>query len=377
MNSSFDDVPLLIFSNTKHDSDLRYLVGCCVPDDIALIFDGKETIVLASALEVGRLKRLSKIDNVFNLENFRTKNSDSSEEYITILSNFLKNLGIVNVVVKKNCQIWIVNGLSENGINVKVGNFTMLPQRLIKSENEVDEIRKCAAIVEKVFQEVRDAIASSSIGSDGELILDGELLTSERLRKFMEDRSYALGAVAEDTIVSCGDDACDPHNIGHGTIYANQPIVIDFFPYLRNSGYFSDVTRTFLKGRPSNKQKKLYDAVKSAHDMAINMVCDSASSDSITSKVINFFKNIGFKTNTRSSNPSGMFHSLGHGIGLDIHERPKVGFNGDILKSGMTITIEPGLYYRGIGGVRIEDDLLVKADCHELLTNMPYEFAIE
>ena len=377
MDSSFGDIPLLIFSNTKHESDLRYLVGCCVPDDIALIFDGKETIVLASALEVGRLQRLSKIDNVFNLENFRTKNSDCVEGYVTILSNFLKKLGVVNVVVKKNCQVWIVNGLSENGINVNVGDFAILPQRLIKSENEVDEIRKCAAIVEKVFQEVRDAIASSSIGSDGKLILDGELLTSERLRKFIEDRSCALGAVAEDTIVSCGDDACDPHNIGHGTIYANQPIVIDFFPYLRNSGYFSDVTRTFLKGQHSDQQKKLYDAVKSAHDMAIDMVCDSASSDSITSKVINFFKNIGFKTDTRSSSPSGMFHSLGHGIGLDIHERPKVGFNGDILKSGMTITIEPGLYYRGIGGVRIEDDLLVKSDGHELLTNIPYEFAIE
>ena len=377
MDSSFGDIPLLIFSSTKHDSDLRYLVGCCVPDDIALIFDGKETIVLASALEVGRLKRLSKIDNVFNLENFRTKNANSSEAYITILSNFLKNLGIVNVVVKKNCQVWIVNDLSENGINVKVGDFAMLPQRLIKSENEVDEIRKCAAIVEKVFQEVMDAIASSSIGSDDELILNGEPLTSERIRKFMEDRSYALGAVAEGTIVSCGDDACDPHNIGHGTLYANQPIVIDFFPYSRDSGYFSDVTRTFLKGHPSDQQKRLYDAVKSAHDMAINMVCDSASSDSITSKVINFFKNIGFKTNTRSSNPSGMFHSLGHGIGLDIHERPKVGFNGDILKSGMTITIEPGLYYRGIGGVRVEDDLLVKSDGHELLTNIPYELAIE
>ena len=222
-----------------------------------------------------------------------------------------------------------------------------------------------------------DAIASSSIGSDDELILNGEPLTSERIRKFMEDRSYALGAVAEGTIVSCGDDACDPHNIGHGTLYANQPIVIDFFPYSRDSGYFSDVTRTFLKGHPSDQQKRLYDAVKSAHDMAINMVCDSASSDSITSKVINFFKNIGFKTDIRSSTPSGMFHSLGHGIGLDIHERPKIGFNGDILKSGMTITIEPGLYYRGIGGVRVEDDLLVKADGHELLTNIPYEFAIE
>ena len=377
MNSSFDDVPLLIFSNTKHDSDLRYLIGCCVPDDVALIFDGKKTTVLASALEVGRLQRLSNVDKVLNLENFRTKSADSSEGYITILSNFLKSLGIANVAVKKNCQVWIVNGLSENGINVNVSDFAMLPQRLIKSENEIDEIRKCAAIAGKVFQEVRDVIAHSSIGNNGELILDGEFLTSERLRKFMEDRSYALGAVVEDTIVSCGDDACDPHNIGHGTLYANQPIVIDFFPYLRTSGYFSDVTRTFLKGHPSDQQKRLYDAVKSAHDMAINMVCDSASSDSITSKVINFFKNIGFKTDTRSSSPSGMFHSLGHGIGLDIHEHPKVGFRGDILKSGMTITIEPGLYYRGIGGVRIEDDLLVKSDGHELLTNIPYDFAIE
>lgn len=164
MDSSFVDVPLLIFSNTKHFSDLRYLVWCSVTDDIALIFDGRQTTVLVSALEVGRLQSLPKIDNVFNLENFRTKNANSSEGYITILSNFLKNLGIVNVVVKKNCQICTVNGLSENGKNVNVSNFTMLPQRLIKSENEVDEIRKCDAIVEKVFQEVRDAIASSTIG---------------------------------------------------------------------------------------------------------------------------------------------------------------------------------------------------------------------
>ena len=106
------------------------------------------------------------------------------------------------------------------------------------------------------------------------------------------------------------------------------------------------------------------------------MVCDSASSDSITSKVISFFESIELKTDIKSRGPSRMFHSLGHGIGLDIHEFPKVGFHGDILKSGITITIEPGLYCRGIGGVRIEDILLVKSDDQELLTNMPYYFAI-
>jgi Xaa-Pro aminopeptidase len=215
------------------------------------------------------------------------------------------------------------------------------------------------------------------VDSENRLILADEILTAERLRAEMENFCYQLGAVAEDTIVACGTDTSDPHGTGSGPLKAGEFILIDLFPHLKSSGYHADVSRTFLKGIPSSEQTKLHNAVKTAHDIAIDMVCGGRPVADLMRKVMSHFESSGFRSDRAASPPYGMFHSLGHGFGLDIHEPPKLGNCDDVLSPGMVITIEPGLYYQNIGGVRVEDDILVLDGSREILTDIPHDWVIE
>jgi Xaa-Pro aminopeptidase len=344
---------------------------------MALILDGDRTIGLVRALEINRLKGSSGIDDLVSWDVVRNSLSTAEASEFCVLRRFLENYGFKSLCVKRNFPIDLADKLRANDFRVKVEDFAVLPQRLIKTPAEVIEIRRATEIVDKVFARVREVLGASTVNLRDELIFAEEPLTSERLRAIMEDTCYQLGAIAEDTIVACGDDACDPHQIGSGALKRNQFILVDFFPRLRTSGYYADVSRTFIKGTPSGHQIRLYNTVKVAHDMAIDMVGDGVQCKDIMAKVMSYFEDNGYKSDKTSSPPHGMFHSLGHGFGLDIHEPPRLGFCDDVLKTGMTVTIEPGLYYHGIGGVRIEDDILVESKSRDILSKVPYDWVIQ
>ncbi|MDR1413505.1 MAG: Xaa-Pro peptidase family protein [Puniceicoccales bacterium] len=371
------DVPLLIFSNTRVDSDLRYLIGAHVPDDIAIVFDGVQMTALASALEINRLRNESKISSFIGLDSVKASMKSDKITSCDLLSRFLNDLGLKKICVKRNFPIYLADKLRASGFEIVVLEFSILPQRLVKSDAEIMEIRSAIGIVAKIFAQVEKILADSSVNGKNELVYGGEILTSERLRSIMDSECYRLGALAEDTIVSCGLDACDPHCVGHGPLRAGEFILIDFFPHLRSSGYYADVSRTFVKGKPSGNQIGLYETVKLAHDMAIETICDGCSLDNTMEKVFAHFEANGYNSSKISNPPRGMFHSLGHGLGLDIHEPPRLDFGDDILKAGMVVTVEPGLYYREIGGVRIEDDILVREKSCEILGTIPYNWTID
>ncbi|MDR1401568.1 MAG: aminopeptidase P family protein [Puniceicoccales bacterium] len=371
------DAPLLIFSNTKADSDLRYLIGTHVPDDIAVIFDGRETTALASALEINRLKNESKISKLVAWDAVKASIKTDKITECDVIIRFLGELELKKIWVKQNFPIYLADKLRASGFKIDILELPILPQRLLKSPGEIAEIRTAAAIVAKIFPEVEGILGDSSVNAKGELVHGGEILTSERLRTIMENRCQQLGAIAEDTIVACALDACDPHCVGHGALRAGEFILIDFFPHLKSSGYYADVSRTFIKGKPSPQQFKLYEAVKFAHDMAIEMLCGGVNVSDVMAKVYAHFEEKGYESSKISDPPRGMFHSLGHGLGLDIHEPPSLGFGDYILKAGMVVTVEPGLYYREIGGVRIEDDVLVGEKSREILTSTAHNWVIE
>ncbi|MDR1595742.1 MAG: Xaa-Pro peptidase family protein [Puniceicoccales bacterium] len=372
-----NELPLLIFSNTKIDSDLRHILGTHVPDDMAVLCMNGRTIALASALEINRLKSESRADEFISWDVVKSSMDSDKITECDVLIRFLRDLGIEKFSVKRNFPVYFADNLRAAGFGIAVFGAEILPQRLVKSDFEIGEISTAIGIVGKVFASVETILANSSIGEKGELVFENEVLTSERLRATMEDMCYRLGAIAEDTIVACGDGACDPHNVGHGPLMANAFILIDFFPRLRSSGYYADISRTFIKGRPSKAQHDLYNAVKFAHDTAIASVHDGVSVREVTEKVFAYFESNGYESSKISDPPHGMFHSLGHGFGLDIHEPPRVGICDGVLESGMVITIEPGLYYRGLGGVRIEDDVLVGEKSASVLSKIPYNWTIE
>ena len=165
--------------------------------------------------------------------------------------------------------------------------------------------------------------------------------------------------VAQHTIAACGKDAVDPHNEGNGHFRANEPIVLDVFPQSSKTRYFADITRTVVKGRASEKAKKMYQAVLEGQEIAFRKIKDGADGQAIHQEITRYFDQNGFSTGEKDGRLQGFFHGTGHGVGLEVHEPPRISNAQCILKTGMVVTVEPGLYYLDAGGIRLEDVVAV------------------
>jgi Xaa-Pro aminopeptidase len=226
------------------------------------------------------------------------------------------------------------------------------------------------------FRIVTKTLAESK-NRNGTLVHAGSILTSERLRELIFQAAYAAGGVALHTIAAPGDQAVDNHSVGHGPIRAGELIVVDIFPRRAEDGYWGDMTRTYLKGRASDAQRRLVRTVKRAHQLAIDMIKPGLTAGKVHDAVQAFFDKEGYETVRDSKNPKGFFHALGHGVGLEIHEAPIMRQKSPSkLRKGMVVTVEPGLYYHGIGGCRIEDMVHVVPGGCELISRAPYKWEI-
>ena len=243
-------------------------------------------------------------------------------------------------------------------------------QRAQKSKEEVIWItraqRAAEAAIAGAIKMIRDAEIRSGI-----LWYDDAPLTSEKVRNEINRILLSYDCSARDTIVSCGKDTALPHCIGYGNLIAHEPIVIDLFPCDNSTGYYADMTRTVSRGEPSGSVREIYETVSQAVKIAELGVREGVSGSSLYQSVHDFFEELGFH-----SDSEGFTHSLGHGVGLEVHENPSLSPAGHELLSGNVITIEPGLYYRDIGGVRIENMGIVKKNGFERLTNFSQELVI-
>jgi Xaa-Pro aminopeptidase len=200
------------------------------------------------------------------------------------------------------------------------------------------------------------ALKISKITKNRRLLFHNVPLTSEKLRAIIDTAILQAGGLASHTIVAGGRQACDPHEPGHGPLRAHEPIIIDVFPRSRKTGYYGDITRTVVKGRPSEHVRKLYYTVARAQDVAFASLESGAKGATIHSAVSQFFNREGYRTGRHNGKMEGFFHGTGHGLGLDIHESPRLSpASTDVLRPGHVVTVEPGLYYPDIGGVRLED----------------------
>jgi Xaa-Pro aminopeptidase len=194
-------------------------------------------------------------------------------------------------------------------------------------------------------------------------------LTSEILKRIINTTIMAQGYVPSHTIVASGNQCVDPHNQGSGPIRAKTSIIMDIFPRSQQSGYFGDITRTVVRGRASERLKHAYYCVERGQEIAFEHIRDGAIAYDIHNQILNYFKAEGFETGIVNGRMQGFFHGTGHGLGLDIHELPSFGLrNTNPLRRGNVVTVEPGLYYEGMGGVRLEDVVIVtKTGCRNLV----------
>jgi Xaa-Pro aminopeptidase len=181
----------------------------------------------------------------------------------------------------------------------------------------------------------------------------GAVLTSEILRAEIDTAVLRAGGLPANTIVAGGDQACDPHERGHGPLKANSLIIIDIFPRSAASGYYGDLTRTVVRGRASDAQRRLWETVNAGQALALRKMKPGVDGLKLHLEVKQFFTDQGFPTEVRDGKQTGFFHGTGHGLGLEIHEHPR--FQKTSFKVGQVLTVEPGLYYPGLGGTRTED----------------------
>jgi Xaa-Pro aminopeptidase len=357
----------LIVASSERDANMLYATGFFVPDAFIWFEVRGRTYAVLSDLEIDRAKKHAQVDRVLAYRDFskRLKNPKFSD----VLRLILRQYGVRSAEVPANFPFGLARQLRSLRLTVPKGEF--FPARALKTPAEVQKIRAALGMAEAGVQAAIELIRSSRIGRDGLLNV-----TSEQVRGVINQTIAGLGGVASDTIVAGGNQACDPHEVGHGWLRAHWPVIIDVFPRDIATGYFGDITRTVVRGRASEAVRKLYAAVHEGQKLGFDRLRDGVNGREVHNAIMELFTKRGYKTGPLHGRMQGFFHGTGHGLGLDIHESPSVGARSQKLKAGNVVTVEPGLYYWGIGGVRLEDVALIQARDARNLTTLPKELEI-
>ncbi len=368
----------LLIASSESDSNIYYASGFLAPDSFVYLATKGKTYLLMSDLEVDRARAQSKVDHVLSYSDYEViaKQNGGATPFIAVVAVLLKEQGITDLAVPFNFPLEYGDALRALGYVLTIKKEPFFEARAIKTADEVIAIRNAQIAVELAFDEVVDLLRNAKIKGN-HIYSEGVLLTSELVRKKLHLKMMENGCGAEHTIVACGVDACDPHNVGTGPLRANEPIIFDIFPRSIETRYFADMSRTVVKGVATDPLKKLYDTVLEGQELGIARVRAGANGKAIHEEINVLFENRGYKTGRVNGRMEGFFHGTGHGVGLDIHEPPSISRRDCLLKKGEVVTVEPGLYYPNIGAVRIEDMVLVEENGCRNLTTYPKFLEIE
>lgn len=365
---------LLLHADSETDTDLLYATGFVVPDPVVWFRKGRTSYLVVNQLELGRAREQARVDVVVDATAEREALAKALRRPPTPLETMLSVLRrhrVTSVVVPERFPLATADFLRRRRIRVKVREGLFFPERAVKRPDEVAAIRTAQAATEAGVAKALDALRRSRIRPDGGLAHKGEVVTSEYLRAIVEAEMLRHGCLGQHTIVASGDQAVDPHNVGTGPVRAHQSIIFDVFPRHVASGYYADMSRTVVRGKPSKELRALYDAVLAGQQYGIDRVRAGCKGREIHEGIQKLFEARGYRTGPRDGKMEGFFHGTGHSLGLAIHEPPGIGLRDETLPEGAVVTVEPGLYYAGIGGVRLEDMVLVRKDGCENLTSFP------
>jgi Xaa-Pro aminopeptidase len=353
----------LIVADSDHDANMLYAVGMFVPDPfIYFELAGKRHVVM-SDLEIDRAKAQATVDRVLPLRRYPTRKLGD------VLLAVLREYRVKAVEVPMNFPLGLARKLRGLKVNVRPDPF--FPERSVKSAAEVRKLAEALRLAEFGMKAAIDCIRLSRIGRDAYLYWRGQKLKAEHVQGLINAAIAGLGGTAAHTIVACGNQGCDPHETGHGPLRAHQTIILDIFPRDGSTGYWGDITRTVVRGRASEKVRGMFALVAKAQEQVFEKLREGAQGKEIHEAVGTLFKRHGFVTGRRNGYMQGFFHGTGHGLGLEIHELPRIGAVDSTLQAGNVVTVEPGLYYRGVGGVRLEDVALVRQTGARNLTRFP------
>ena len=368
----------LIIAASERDANLFYATRFLAPDPFVFLWHGAEKILLMSDLELDRSRAQAAVDAVLPIRLYEDRAKASGMERptpIDALWELLQEREIKSLLVPGSFPVEHADRLRERGLTLRVKPEPFFEERLTKSPAEIQAIARAMRRTEAAMEGAISAIREAEV-RDGLLWWQGRILTSETIKRLIARQLLEDGLIAENTIVACGDDGCDPHNRGGGPLRAGQSIIIDIFPRDSESQYFADITRTVVKEQAPETLRRMYRAVLAGQECALRLIREGAEGEAIHREVQQTLEGCGFQTGEVNGRMQGFFHGTGHGLGLDIHEPPRISKVKATLRSGNVVTVEPGLYYPGVGGVRIEDVAVVTETGCENLTKYPKELEV-
>jgi Xaa-Pro aminopeptidase len=367
----------LIVAASETDPDILYATRFFAPDPfIFLQQNGKRTLVL-SDMEMGRGRKQARADEFVSFNDLEREvqgKAKGTPPYEKVLAHFLRKRRVRSTIVPANFPLRYAEELAASKIRVRSTNHLFWPEREAKTDEELKLMSRALRITEAGMQRAMDVLRRSTIARDKKLKWSGKTLTSEILRAEIDTAMLHAGGIPTATIVAGGDQACDPHERGFGPLRANSLIILDIFPRDASSGYWGDMTRTVVRGRASDAQRKLWETVKEGQQLALKRIKAGVDGMSIHKAIQKLFDERGYPTEVRNGKNVGFFHGTGHGLGLEIHEYPRL--QKVILKDRQVLTVEPGLYYPGLGGVRHEDVVVVTKSGCKILSRFPKQLEI-
>jgi len=384
-----DAEALLLYSDSYRDANMYYLTKFLAPDPfIFLKRVDADPIIVVSQMEYPRAQKQSIVKAVksysdYNyLEAVKTAKDPQLGAMKFIAKVAEKELGTgTRICVPPNFPVIAADVLREEGLTINPMFGVVEKARETKDSHEVEEIKAVQAVNEEVTSEAIEIIANSDVGSNKTLHFNGEPLTVGKIKSFFGRKLLENGCLPEeDIIVACGTKASDPHYVGEleDKLKADQPIILDSYPRSIQKRYWTDMTRTVVKGRASDKLKKMFDAVSEAKNASFDAIQAGALGSHVYDVCCDVLEKAGYDT-TRGGKKitKGMSHSLGHGVGLQIHESPRMSeLYTSPLKAHSIVTVEPGLYDPQIGGVRLEDIIEVTKSGYNNLTKMETQLEI-
>ena len=358
------------------DPSQRYVTAFDAPDPFLAVWTPEGVGLLVSELEYGRAKKESRATTVSRLSDYdyrdRASEAGRRAARASVAADWLADHGVRAVRTPDRFPLGTADRLRERGVSVETDPGDAVEMaRAVKTDEEIAHVRATQRANEAAFAAAARLVREAEV-VDGVLHDGGDPLTSERVKVEIERTLLDHGCGLDETIVACGADAADPHDRGSGPLEASEPIVVDIFPRSKATGYHADTTRTWVRGEPDETLAEWHRLTDEARAAALDAVEPGATGAAVHAAACDVYEDAGLPTlRSDPATETGFIHSTGHGVGLAVHELPRISPDGDELEPGNVITIEPGLYDPEVGGVRVEDIVVVREDGYENLTTLP------
>jgi Xaa-Pro aminopeptidase len=374
---------VLIYADSFRSADMRHAVPLGVPDPFLYAEQNGKRHVFTSSMEAVRLRQLGLFEvhayEEVGFDELMDSGLGAREVGAQLALRAVANVGLKRASVPDNFPVWLADRLRADGVELDVEQELFDDRRRAKTDAQVAGIRRAQRAAEAAMDACRELLRRAEVRG-AELLLDGEQLTVERVKADMNAVFAAHDTTADEYIVAPGAQGAVGHDMGSGPIRPNTPLVVDIFPRDNASAVYTDMTRTFVVGEVPDDVREWHRLCKEALDRAVAEIRAGADCRALFDGTCELFEAAGEPTQ-RTKQPGetlgdGFFHGLGHGVGLEVHEEPSLGRAAEKkLVAGDVVTVEPGLYRAGYGGVRLEDVVLVTETGADVLTDYPYDLA--